>query len=244
MSENQNIEYKQSWHDDHLKWICGFANSSGGFLYIGKKDNGDLWNIENHKSLMEQIPNKIRDLMGILCEITLKTDGDFNFIEINVPSYSVPVSLRGRYYMRSGSTNLELTGIELNEFLLKKAGKSWDDIIEENATLDDIEEASIAKFILDSKDKGRMPDTRNLSTFQILDKLHLTVGNKLKRAAIVLFGKMPSRFFPKVQVKIGRFGIDSTDLKFHEIIEGNLVHLLNEVPTQLNYKFLTRPIIF
>ena len=28
--ENQNIEYKQSWHDDYLKWICGFANSDGG----------------------------------------------------------------------------------------------------------------------------------------------------------------------------------------------------------------------
>ena len=25
--ENQNIEYKQSWHDGYLKWICGFANN-------------------------------------------------------------------------------------------------------------------------------------------------------------------------------------------------------------------------
>ena len=46
------------------------------------------------------------------------------------------------------------------------------------------------------------------------------------------------------QVKIGRFGKDGSDLKFHEIIEGNLIHLLNEVPVQLNYKFLTRPIKF
>jgi ATP-dependent DNA helicase RecG len=27
MSEDQNIECKSSWHDDYLKWICGFANS-------------------------------------------------------------------------------------------------------------------------------------------------------------------------------------------------------------------------
>jgi len=25
MPEQQNIEYKQSWHDDYLKWGCGFA---------------------------------------------------------------------------------------------------------------------------------------------------------------------------------------------------------------------------
>jgi ATP-dependent DNA helicase RecG len=26
MSESQNIEYKSSWHEDYLDWICGFAN--------------------------------------------------------------------------------------------------------------------------------------------------------------------------------------------------------------------------
>ena len=30
MPEQQNIEYKQSWHDDYLKWICGFANRPAG----------------------------------------------------------------------------------------------------------------------------------------------------------------------------------------------------------------------
>ena len=39
MPEQQNIEYKQSWHDDYLKWVCGFANAQGGVIYIGKDDN-------------------------------------------------------------------------------------------------------------------------------------------------------------------------------------------------------------
>jgi len=30
MPEQQNIEYKSSWHDNYLKWICGFANAQGG----------------------------------------------------------------------------------------------------------------------------------------------------------------------------------------------------------------------
>jgi ATP-dependent DNA helicase RecG len=30
MSSPQNIEYKQSWHYDYLKWVCGFANAQGG----------------------------------------------------------------------------------------------------------------------------------------------------------------------------------------------------------------------
>ena len=33
--EKQNIEYKLIWKDEYLKWICGFANASGGKIYIG-----------------------------------------------------------------------------------------------------------------------------------------------------------------------------------------------------------------
>lgn len=30
MAESQNIEWKESWWDEYLKWICGFANAQGG----------------------------------------------------------------------------------------------------------------------------------------------------------------------------------------------------------------------
>ena len=38
-TEKQNVEFKESWRDEYLKWICGFANAQGGTLYIGVKDN-------------------------------------------------------------------------------------------------------------------------------------------------------------------------------------------------------------
>ena len=244
MHETQNIEFKASWHDDYLKWICGFANAAGGMIYIGKDDNGNVVGLSNYAKLMEDLPNKIRNAMGIICDVQLHEEDNKNFISIKVNPYSVPVSLRGRFYYRSGSTNMELTGVELNEFLIKKAGKTWDDMIEDGATVKDIDEKSITKFIEDSRDKGRLPETKGSSTFQILEKLKLTEGKKLKRASIILFGKDPMRFYPNIQVKIGRFGTDAADLRFQEIVEGNLVQMLHEVQVQLNYKFLTRPITF
>jgi ATP-dependent DNA helicase RecG len=244
MPEQQNIEYKQSWHDDYLKWVFGFANAIGGVIYIGRNDAGNVVHLNDYARLLEEIPNKIRNAMGIICDVQLHDEEEKKYISIKVNPYSVAVSLRGRYYYRSGSTKMELTGVELNEFLLKKAGKTWDDIIEEGATVRDIDDASVAKFIEDSKEKGRMPDTNGLLTFQILEKLKLTEGEKLKRAAIIMFGKDPMRFYPNIQVKIGRFGTDAADLKFHEVLEGNIVQLLHEVQVQLNYKFLTRPISF
>lgn len=233
--ESQNIEFKSSWHDDYLKWICGFANASGDVIDIGKNDNGAVIGLADYARLIEELPNKIRNAMGIICDVQLHNENSKKFISIKVNPYSVPVSLRGRFYYRSGSAKVELTGIELNEFLLKKSGKTWDDMIEDHAAIDDIDEQSIAKFIADSESHGRLPATKGLGVFQILEKLKLTASNKLKRAAIIMFGKDPAKFYPNIQVKIGRFGIDSTDLRFQEIVEGNLVKILDEVQVQLKH---------
>ena len=42
MAESQNVEYKESWRDEYLKWVCGFANAQGGSIYIGINDNGEI----------------------------------------------------------------------------------------------------------------------------------------------------------------------------------------------------------
>ncbi len=244
MNENQNIEWKSNWHNDYLKWICGFANANGGTIFIGKNDDGEVIGLENYKALTEMLPNKIRDTLGIICEVNLQKEKGLHFIEIVTKPYSVPVSLRGRYYYRSGSSKLELTGAELNEFLLKKAGKTWDDIIEEGATLDDIDTTSLNMFLADAKESGRMPSVAGLTTLEILEKLRVSKDGKLKRAAIILFGKDPNKFYPNILVKIGRFGSDDADLKYQEAEEGNLIYLLLKVPELLNYKFFVKPINF
>ncbi len=71
MSEHQNIEYKSSWHEEYLDWICGFANAQGGKIYIGKDDNGNVVGIADYKELMEKIPNKIKNQLGITAEVNL-----------------------------------------------------------------------------------------------------------------------------------------------------------------------------
>ena len=244
MPEQQNIEYKSSWHDDYLKWICGFANAQGGRTYIGKDDNGKVVGVEDYKKLMDEIPNKIKNLMGITTEVNLLQENDTHFIEIIVQPYSVPISLRGRYYYRSGSIKQELTGAALNEFLLKRAGQTWDNVIEPRATFADIDEKSVKAYLVMSKEKGRLPDVEGLTTEEIFDKLHLTENGKLKRGAIVLFGKDPCRFYPSAFVKIGRFAKDDTDLRYQDVEEGNIIVLLRNVLEWLDQKYLIKQITF
>jgi ATP-dependent DNA helicase RecG len=89
-----------------------------------------------------------------------------------------------------------------------------------------------------------LPENIGLSVSELFEKLRLTENGQLKRAAIVLFGKDPGKFYPNTFVKIGRFGKDDADLKFQEIEEGNLLVVLQAVLNQLNRKFLIKTIEF
>ena len=245
MPEQQNIEFKQSWHDDYLKWVCGFANAQGGVIFIGKDDKGQIVGISDYKNLLEEIPNKVRNLMGITVEVNLHDPVSGRYvIEIITRPYTVPISLRGRYYYRSGSTKHELTGTSLNEFLLMKSGKAWDDVLEPHAALSDIDEQSIKTYLSAAEKAGRLPENVGLSLSDLLEKLRLSKNGQLKRAAIILFGKDPGKFYPNTFVKIGRFGKDDADLIFQEVEDGNIITLLPAILNQLNHKFLTRQVDF
>lgn len=244
MAESQNIEYKTSWHDDHLKIICGFANANGGKLFIGKDDRGKIIGIENFSRLLEDIPNKIKNHLGIITETNLIGTFPHNYIEIIVPAYSVAISYHGRYYLRIGSTTSELTSNSLNDFLIQKSGKTWDEVVEENAEIADLDDDAIFKFRNAVKKSGRVDIEDDISKTNLLEKLRLLDNEKIKRAAIILFCKDPNKFYSNISIKIGRFGKSDDDLKFQEIVEGNLFNILNEVPVLLNNKFFTKKIDF
>lgn len=244
MDEKQNIEWKESWRDEYLKWVCGFANSKGGKIYIGRDDEGNVTGLDNYRKLLEDLPNKIRDLLGIFVEVNLQQESGKKYIEIIVPRYQVPISFRGKYYIRSGSTKQELKGAALNEFILKRSGKTWDDIIEEKAGFDDIDLDSVKKFLTDASKAKRIKVEDNISIPDLLSKLRLADGNEIKKAAFVLFGKDPGKFYTNLSVKIGKFGYTSADLKFHEVVDGNLIQLNERIPEMLNAKFFKNPIDF
>ncbi len=143
MMENQNIEWKESWRDEYLKWICGFANAQGGRIYIGKKDDGTVIGVRDAKKLLEDIPNKIQNRLGIVADVNLLTKDGLEYIEIVVSPWSFPVNCDGEYHYRSGSTKQQLRGNVLTNFLISKTGMKWDAATIENVTVDDLDKSAL-----------------------------------------------------------------------------------------------------
>ena len=240
LNESQNIEYKESWQDEHLKWICGFANAYGGRIYIGINDKKQIIGLSNAKKLMEDIPNKIVNYLGIVADVNLCTEDEKEYIEIIVSPSNMPIAYKGIYHYRSGSTKQELKGLALQQFIMNKMGHSWDDIPVFGATLDDIDRNAIDYFLRQGIAVGRISgDAFTSSTESVLRSLNLiTDDGKLKHAALLLFGKRPKRFFVSADFRIGRFGNDETDLILQDILEGNILQMVNQVINLLRSKYL------
>ncbi len=74
MKENQQLEWKETWRDEFLRWACGFANAEGGELHIGRNDQGKVVELADSAKLLEDIPNKVRDLLGILVSVKAREE--------------------------------------------------------------------------------------------------------------------------------------------------------------------------
>lgn len=239
-TESQNIEFKQTWRDEYLKWICGFANAQGGTIYIGIDDDGNVKGVDKIHELSETIPNKIATHLGIVADVNILTKDRLQYLEIKVLPSNIPISLNGVYHYRSGSTKQELKGIALQQFLLRKMGRSWDDIPHETATLKRISRTAIDYFVNHAVRAFRMPTSALTdSTETILENLNLlTDDGKLRNAALLLFAENPQRYFPGSEFKIGRFGVSESDLMFQDVVEGNIIQMTEKVIELLRSKYL------
>lgn len=243
-AESQNIEYKESWRDEYLKWICGFANAQGGRIYIGVNDDKEVIGLPDAKKLMEDIPNKIVNYLGIVEDVNLLTQDDKEYIEIVVSPSNMPIADKGTYHYRSGSTKQELKGLALQQFIMKKMGRSWDDIPVYGATINDIDRQAVDYFLRNSIRAGRMDEQEiNASTEDVLRNLGLfTNEGELKNAAILLFGKNVRQSFPSANFKIGRFHTDESDLIIQDDVEGNIIQMSSRVMELLRSRYLISPI--
>ena len=238
MKENQHIEWKESWRDEYLKWICGFANAEGGVLVIGRNDKGAVVGVKDARKLMEDIPNKVRDILGIMVDVNQTEEAGKDIVEIIVEAYPYPVSYKGEYFYRSGSTKQELKGAALDRFLLRKQGLHWDGVPLPHIAVGDLDADAFAYFRKQALKSQRLtPAILDEPDDLLLDKLHLVEGKYLKRAVALLFHPDPERFFTGAYIKIGFFE-NNVDLRYQDEVHGDLFTQVNQTIVVLKAKYL------
>ncbi|MCY4519247.1 MAG: winged helix-turn-helix transcriptional regulator [Caldilineaceae bacterium] len=239
--ETQDIEWKASWRDEYLKWICGFANAQGGILEIGRNDRGEVIGVNDVHRLLAEIPNKVLSLLGIVVEVNLKSESGLEYLEILVEPHPNPISYRGRFHYRSGSTKQVLEGPALTRLLLQKHGRTWDDVPLPGIDPKSLDGRVVADFRRRGAESERLPrEILGESDEAVLEKLQLREAGFLKRAAVLLFHPAPHRFIMEAFLKIGYFR--GSELLFQDVVEGDLFTQVDQTMDLLYTKY-TRALI-
>lgn len=238
MVESQNIEFKESWRDEYLKWVCGFANAQGGKIYVGCDDTGNVVGVKDTERLMEEIPNKIRDSMGIIVAVNQLEKNGLHYIEIDVPAYPIGISYKGVYHYRSGSTKQVLNGPALEAFLLRKHGATWDNLPLPAFKINDVDDSIVKKFKALAVKKGRIESSLLEEPKEVLlEKMHLTNGGYLTNAAMLLFAKDPEQYQLGAYIKIGYFESDA-DLLYQDEIHGSILEQVDKALEVIYLKYM------
>ena len=171
--------------------------------------------------LLEEIPNKVQSLLGIVVDVDLKSEDRREYLQIAVKPHPNPISYRGKFHYRSGSTSQTLRGTSLTRFLLEQQGQTWDDGTMPGVRLGDLDRHTLDDFRERASVSGRLDQNiLHASDSEVIERLRLREGRHLKRAAVLLFHPEPRMFFREAYLKIGYFR--GAHIIYQDAVEGDL----------------------
>ena len=241
MIETDRIEFKQSWRDEYLEHICGMANAEGGSLFIGLDDNGAPVGIaeKDIRKLLEDIPNKIVDGLHLynVKVRPLSSEGKY-YIEIVVPQCNETVSLKGKSYIRIGTTTRVMGFDSYREALMERGSLAWDSFTVDDVSIDDLDEDSFRIFKTKSSENKSSSPVQAYDRNRILEELNLIRGGKLTRAAVLLFHRKPDDIIPGSFIRIGKME-SGEDVSSKFELHGSLMRLSQEIFEILETRYLS-----
>ncbi|MDY2573244.1 MAG: ATP-binding protein [Fusobacterium necrophorum] len=211
---------------------------------FGKNDKGSVTGIPNAKKLLQDIPNKVRDILGIIVDVNVYTEKEKEYLEIITPPSSYPVNYKGEYHYRSGSPKQLLKGSALTQFLFEKTGVTWDSIPLDKLSASEFWRESFDIFRKQAILSKRMEEKDlQMTNRELLDSLGLIKYGKILRAGMMLFYQNPEKWVNGSYIKIGYFESDS-EISYMDEIHGSLISQADKVIDLIFTKYLKAKISY
>jgi len=224
--EDSMHELKENVGDSVPKTIAAFANTEGGELLIGIKDNGEVIGIE--EKALDETQRKLEEYIKSIVPVPnhnisrLEINGK-NVILVNVQKISDGFcTYKGVFYYRHGTETTKLEGSMLKDFLISRDIIYFDKLPANGANIDrDIDPEKVKAFL-----NKRSPAAAESNVNVVLESLGLVVASNGKKlpnnAAVLFFGKDPWKFFNQNEVRLASFSgydtsspvIDKKDIHF------------------------------
>lgn len=215
--EGYLVEFKES--PSHLeKEICAFANASGGTIYIGISDKGEIKPISLTNKLKSELINCSRN-----CDpppqVEIQQFG--KIISMHVfESLNKPVKSPNGFYMRIGATSQKLTREEIFSFAISETKIVFDEHLYVNKSADECMNIRAVEVF---REKARLEI--NIENIKLLENIGCIKYQEntpyFTNAGLLLFGEEPQKIFPQSTLTVLHMKDLATILE-QRIFRGNL----------------------
>jgi ATP-dependent DNA helicase RecG len=232
--EGPDLEFKTKVDRSMGKTICALANSMGGTIVIGVNKDKQIVGLPNP----DEESRHIREILES-CRPQPKVEQQFIRVEdktliiLGIAPFPVSESAcfyESKCYIREGSTNKELSGVELIDLLRNRAVLNFE-MQRSPAGISDLDPGKLEVYF--QKRKIPLENLSGDSLKKVLSALHVANYNGgfyLKNAAVMFFAKEPKKFMPNLKIRIVKYS--STEPSIEAIvtdktIEGTIPELID-----------------
>lgn len=241
LGEGQFIEFKEAADKNLAREMVAFANSSGGFIYLGITDTCNIKGVETSNKLKSQIQDTARNCDPPLAILLLQQE---NVLIIEVKEgVSKPYSCASGFYMRMGANSQKMSRDEILSLAIKTGKIRYDEQICPHFDWRDFDEDKFEYYLKLARISNNLPKE------EILRNLRVLTSDGMTNAGVLYFAKQPYKYIISSKIRCIHFNdderVDILDKKEVDRgiignIEYAITYLKELVPIRFEIKDLKR----
>lgn len=235
--ETEAVEFKQgSVKPEHVaRVVCAFLNSTGGTLYIGVADGGDIVGVKEPLERASILRHELQERLSpkALWSVNVEDVEGKSVVTVEVPAgHERPYVCDGSIYVRRGTREIAADGAAIHKLVedRHRTPFRWERQPAAGFDIHDLDDGEIKQTAAEIRERGRfnIPETSDES--DMLYELGLMQSGVLTNACAFLFGKKPSRNLPQTRVRATVFSTDKGgDFLDDHVFEGHAFAILAQL---------------
>lgn len=233
--ESETLELKQELGDLQgiLKTSCAFANTHGGKILVGVKNDGTFIGLPEQEldSIQQRIVQALHQLQpSPMYHLDIVNDSGVHTVQVEIEPmmYGTLCSFQGSIYFRHGSVTERADGHVLQDLLSKRKIFEFDRI-QSRVVVKELDLRAIEYYLKNRNPEMMFSETdldKYLVGMGVLPQFRSTVVNN---AGVIFFHPRPSDVLSQVEIKLARFkSTTPTQVIDAVFISGPMLSLLNE----------------
>ncbi|MFA5614522.1 MAG: RNA-binding domain-containing protein, partial [Methanoculleus sp.] len=222
--------------------VCGFLNTSGGYVVCGVDEQGRVAGIENPDATEKSLEQELQQALspGALVPVQAHEVEGKALLVIEVPAgKDLPYAFENIIYLRTGETTRKADVETIRDMVLRKQvePERWERRFSSADMSEDLDLAEIQSTLKEVAASKRFRFRDSSNPVAILEDLSVSRYGRLTNGGDLLFGTNPAVRYPQIRVRAMVSRVDRADDTYQDMksFEGPLVPVLEDV-----YSFIVR----